>query len=854
VVEVSGPTELMVALWGDGWHSLCSGVGRGGDFNVDGTYDNADDLLDAAAALTAQGRNVWFEVHPMAERPNVPANRGNAEMVQKVHALPVDLDWNDPAAHSEEELPTEAEVRARLARYAHPPSVTICSGHGLQAYWLLDAPVTADVGANLIARLHAELEAAGLPADCADLASILRLPGSFNFKTTPTEVVIESADLSRRYAVEYLSKRLGGSYSAPGKTSTGSKGIEVRGLDKCLADLRAAGRDQDADALDVLCRVHKGHHPWITKKGDVFVTHPDKTAGTSASIGYSSPGVVKVFTKSWGELKKDRRYVVNAAGDALEELVDPFASTNDGGDGDGDSDGEEGTKKRGPSQATKLARLALERYRFAQADDGRAFAVPLVGPPIARPLDGTRSSLRSELAAAYFKETGNTAGKSAIADALGVLDGEAQLADRETLSLRTGTYGDSIIIDLGTASGECIQVGSGRVALIERSPIVFRRTELTMPMPTPVAGGDVERLGDLINVAAEDLPLLIGWCLSTLFDIPRPILFLTGEQGTGKSSAAKTIAQLLDPSPAPLRAAPRDVDSWVVAAAGSQLVALDNLSTVSEWLSDALCRAATGEGLVRRALYTDDGLSVLTFRRSVVLTSIDAGALRGDLGERLVPVELERITPDRRRTDSELDAAFREAAPVILGALLQLAAEVLSVLPTIVVADLPRMADFGRLLAALDKVKGWHSLDTYRAAVEQVAADVIAGDPVAAAVIGFMSTRTEWTGTATELLDRLATFRPEGSAWPKNARGLSGTLTRLAPALRGQRIDVTKTKTGDARAITIRARDANDANDAGFHLIGMTSERESAAEVADPAGFAASFASRASFDPSVDPW
>ena len=74
---------------------------------------------------------------------------------------------------------------------------------------------------------------------------------------------------------------------------------------------------------------------------------------------------------------------------------------------------------------------------------------------------------------------------------------------------------------------------------------------------------------------------------------------------------------------------------WAVTASASLVVALDNVSTVPEWLSDALCRAVTGDGLTSRALYSDADVSVLTFRRVLAMTSIDAGALRGDLGERL---------------------------------------------------------------------------------------------------------------------------------------------------------------------------------------------------------------------------
>ncbi len=67
---------------------------------------------------------------------------------------------------------------------------------------------------------------------------------------------------------------------------------------------RADGRDQDADALQVLCRHHNGHHPFIDAKGNVYATRPDKPSGISASVGYVGPGIVKVFTDNWKPFRK----------------------------------------------------------------------------------------------------------------------------------------------------------------------------------------------------------------------------------------------------------------------------------------------------------------------------------------------------------------------------------------------------------------------------------------------------------------------------------------------------------------------------------------------------------------------
>lgn len=98
-----------------------------------------------------------------------------------------------------------------------------------------------------------------------------------------------------------------------GGTRTG--GTDTRGVDAVVAKLEAADRGQDADALRMLCERYGAHHPWITRSGEVFVTRPDKTAGTSASVGYVGPGIVKMFSRRWEPFTEGRRYLVD--GDKL---------------------------------------------------------------------------------------------------------------------------------------------------------------------------------------------------------------------------------------------------------------------------------------------------------------------------------------------------------------------------------------------------------------------------------------------------------------------------------------------------------------------------------------------------------
>lgn len=473
----------------------------------------------------------------------------------------------------------------------------------------------------------------------------------------------------------------------------------------------------------------------------------------------------------------------------------------------GDEDHDDEPKAPGrKSVSTQLLELITERYDLGVTVDRRPYAVPRPGhgPRLARSLRGG-VSIRSEAAALFAELYGKVPSASACADALNAAEGLCNRAVPADTELRVAKHDGRIVLDVGDSDGRVVIIGPDGWELTDRSPVLFRRTNLTGAFPEPVRGGSLDELRGILNVTAESWPLLLGYLVSCLVPgIPHPIGLLTGEQGTGKSTAAEILVSLVDPSPAPLRSAPRSPDDWVVAAAASWVVAVDNLSEIRPWLSDVFCRAATGEGLVKRTLYTDDDVSVISFRRCVLLTSIDAGALRGDLADRLATIELERIPDERRRTDADVKAALEAARPRLFGALLDLLSQVLREIPNVKLEGLPRMADFMTILAAVDRVTGSDAVGVFEGHAARLAADVVDGDPVANAVLGFMRTRSSWEGSATELLELLE--RPETIPkrdWPSDSTRMSGKVQRCAPALGKLGIDVQAKRSGVKRVLVL---------------------------------------------------
>jgi hypothetical protein len=264
------------------------------------------------------------------------------------------------------------------------------------------------------------------------------------------------------------------------------------------------------------------------------------------------------------------------------------------------------------------------------------------------PLKGER--IRQWLLGRFYRETGRAPSAQALADARATIGARAIFEGRmRPVFRRVAKYGDAVYLHLCNEEWEAVEItASGwRVIPGETVPVKFLRRDNAASLPYPVGGGSVESLRPLLNVQSEeDFRLLVAWLVGTLNpDGPFPVLVLQGEQGSAKSTTVGVLRSMVDPAVEPLRAPPRGERDLAIAASGNWVPALDNLSGVRPWLSDALCRLATGGGFATRELYSDDREVVFSQKRPVILNGIDSLAVAGDLRDRSIIVEL---PPSRR--------------------------------------------------------------------------------------------------------------------------------------------------------------------------------------------------------------
>ncbi len=402
----------------------------------------------------------------------------------------------------------------------------------------------------------------------------------------------------------------------------------------------------------------------------------------------------------------------------------------------------------------------------------------------------------------YYKRNKAAISSEAFNNAINTLAARAVTEGMvKPVALRCGRLDGKIYIDLCNDKWQAIELSKDGYKIVDNPPLRFRRRKGMKALPMPESGGTIMDFRRFVNVPDErGFILVVSWLLAALSGHgPFPVLIVVGEQGTSKSTLMSLLRQLVDPNTAPLRTLPREVRDLFIAANSAWVLAFDNLSNMKDWISDALCRLATGGGFATRTLYTDEDEMLFDAMRPIMMNGIENVAPRGDLIDRAIVLILEPIAEESRKTAKEIQADFDAAAPRILGALLDVMAHGLRMLPETKLDRPPRMADFA-LWATACETAVWSKnafMDAYETNRAEANQDIIAASVLATAVYEFVQSRDEpWIGTATDLLSLLRTFVTDDNIlrdkhlWPTTSRVLSERLRRVASALRRIGVEV----------------------------------------------------------------
>lgn len=460
----------------------------------------------------------------------------------------------------------------------------------------------------------------------------------------------------------------------------------------------------------------------------------------------------------------------------------------------------EKAKDTGAVQLYKLAKdQGVVTFR-AESGAGIFVRYPNNGRHEIAPLASER--FRSWLVMRYFMAVGREARTTEQTGVLSLLQAEAWNEPPKKLHVRLAGASGKVYLDLADEGHRAVVIDRNGWTVTSSYDVWFLRSPAMLPLPEPEPGGSLADLKPFINCEEEDLAMITAWLVASMNPAgPFPVLAVSAEQGSGKSTLTTLLKQIIDPDSAPRLGMFKGADDLFATAASRWVLAYDNIGRLTEEDSNHLCRLATGGGLSKRQLYSDNEAVSISAMRPVILNGISLTIGRMDLLDRSYPVRLLPIKT--RMLESEYYCRLDELRPRLLGALCTAVSSALRE-EDYTPEGLSRMADAGAFVLRAERGGGlpWgrgYFAKVLRSREEGKLEEAMADDSVAQKILT-LADCGGWTGSMRGLLASiLESVEPEERKFlPSTPRGLGRRLDEIAPLLRsaGVRMEKRRTKYG----------------------------------------------------------
>lgn len=378
---------------------------------------------------------------------------------------------------------------------------------------------------------------------------------------------------------------------------------------------------------------------------------------------------------------------------------------------------------------------------------------------------------------------------------------------------------DYLAYELNRDTGECVVITPEEI-LIEQAPqIIFKHSSDFQNQVEPDWDVEVDDIFALVhkhfNLKNERQEKLLILYLITSFwgmQINHPLLILTGEKASSKSTTMRKLEKLIDPKTSNLCGMPKGTDGLELRLSSTYFVALDNLSHISRNVSDTIARAVTGGSVTKRALYHNTKEIVLNIKALVAINGVSLVAKESDLLDRALILELERIAPSKIKSEQSLWESFEEDRPKFLGCIFYVLSEALYDTEEVKVKEKVRLADFHIACILVGRVLGMTDEEVSELLWENqknVNHHCIDEDIVACCLLELMSRKKSYVNSMTGLLHDLGQIANRNSivssVLPKTPNHLTVRLNKIKSNLQSEyHITYNIVNVGAFKEITIK--------------------------------------------------
>lgn len=187
-----------------------------------------------------------------------------------------------------------------------------------------------------------------------------------------------------------------------------------------------------------------------------------------------------------------------------------------------------------------------------------------------RHVDIRGAQFKGFLTLAFYHETGVGPSATIIEEARNLA--AAIAVDRGLIfpvHRRIGLHDGALDISLGEPkSTRAVKITPTEWGIVSNPPIKFVHTAGMLALVDPERGELIEQFLQFANAKSDaDETLLLGWIISALHPTgPYPVLVVTGEQGSAKSTLTRLLRRLIDPNDADSASTPRDERDLAISA------------------------------------------------------------------------------------------------------------------------------------------------------------------------------------------------------------------------------------------------------------------------------------------------
>lgn len=416
----------------------------------------------------------------------------------------------------------------------------------------------------------------------------------------------------------------------------------------------------------------------------------------------------------------------------------------------------------------------------------------------------------------YFKKYGKTLSHDTLQQVLNTLEVQAINEGKEISPANRCKYLDGkIYYYLADHEQSVVLIDENGYSIVADSPVPFIKKQNMSEQVLPLQGGDsLKKLGMKYWKFASKKDRIMHWIvLITRFitDCPLPIIYYFGDRGAAKTTTMRMDKMIVDPSEIDVKVLPKHTSDVISSVANQYMVCYDNVSHISEELSNICCVVATNGYYSKRMLYSNNSEYPIKLNARLSFSGITNLTAKADLIDRMVCIKLKRIENSKRQTEETIMGNFKNDLPYILDRIMNVLSKTLGIYKSLQLDSLPRMADFARWGYAVAEAMGYGGdtfLKIYKENQEELLDNMISEDTVITVLLEMMKRQGHYKGSVTDLgvtltkqAEKMGINTKVG--WIKGASALSRKLQENQSVLSMVGITMNRGKTNGDRYIEL---------------------------------------------------